>query len=159
MRAVDALIAQRPSYAYFYELKGQILLEAGKAREAIAPLRQAVALAPHPGLIRIMLGQRRAATRRRRAARRGGHRPARRARSGAARLDRLPPARHGLSAARARSPEAELASAEGSLIDGDVDMAKNFARRAQAKLKVGSPGWLKADDIVSYRNHRPSSTD
>ena len=45
-----------PNYAYFHELKGQILLEAGKAREAIGPLRQAVSLAPHPGLIRIMLG-------------------------------------------------------------------------------------------------------
>ena len=48
--------------------------------------------------------------------------------------------------------EAELASAEGALIDGDIDTAKNFARRAQAKLKVGSPGWLKADDIVNYES-------
>ena len=39
--------------------------------------------------------------------------------------------------------EAELASAEGALIDGDIDTAKNFARRAQAKLGVGSPGWLQ----------------
>ena len=45
-----------PDYPYFYELKGQILFEAGKAREAIAPLRKAVALAPDAGLIRIMLG-------------------------------------------------------------------------------------------------------
>ena len=46
--------------------------------------------------------------------------------------------------------EAELASAEGALIDGDIETAKNFARRAQAKFKVGSPGWLKADDIINY---------
>ena len=48
MRAVDDLIRRVPNYAYFHELKGQILLEAGKPREAIGPLRQAVGLAPAP---------------------------------------------------------------------------------------------------------------
>ena len=48
VRAVDDLIRRVPNYAYFHELKGQILLEAGKPREAIEPLRQAVALAPAP---------------------------------------------------------------------------------------------------------------
>ena len=46
--------------------------------------------------------------------------------------------------------EAELATAEGHLIDGDVETAHSFAKRAQAKLAVGSPGWLQADDIISY---------
>ena len=47
--------------------------------------------------------------------------------------------------------DAELASAEGMLIDGDVKGAKGFARRAQAKLTIGSPGWLQADDIINYK--------
>src|SRR5256886_4217583 len=54
---IDALIQAQPQNTYFYELKGQALLEAGKPAEAIAPLRHAVQLAPNPSLIQIMLGQ------------------------------------------------------------------------------------------------------
>jgi predicted Zn-dependent protease len=149
VKAVDALIARVPNYPYFHELKGQILLESGKASEAIGPLRQAVALAPRAGLIRVMLGH--------------------------ALLQTGDPALLGdaISALRAglqteplaaagyrhlaialqqqgKVAEAELATAEGLLIDGDVKTAQVFAKRAQAKFSVGSPGWLKADDIINY---------
>ena len=43
---IDALIQTQAQNPYFHELKGQALLEAGKPAEAIAPLRQAIALAP-----------------------------------------------------------------------------------------------------------------
>ena len=46
-----------PSYPYFYELKGQALLEGGHPAEAIAPLRHAVETAPNPALIQITLAQ------------------------------------------------------------------------------------------------------
>jgi len=149
VRAVDALIAQMPDNPYFYELKGQILLEGGKPREAIAPLRQAVSLAPRPGLIRIMLGSAELA-----------------AADDALLGDAVADLRAGLEKEplaslgyrqlamayqrQGKVADALLTSAEGALIDGDVKTAKNFARRAQADLKVGSPGWLKADDIVNY---------
>jgi len=42
----DALLRTAPGDPYFLELKGQILLEGGKPREALAPLRLAVARAP-----------------------------------------------------------------------------------------------------------------
>src|SRR5262249_7754745 len=54
---IDALIQTQPNNAYFYELKGQTLLESGRPAEAVAPLRRAIALAPSATLIRIMLGQ------------------------------------------------------------------------------------------------------
>jgi predicted Zn-dependent protease len=54
---IDGLIAAMPNYPYFYELKGQALLEGGHPAEAIAPLRRAVALAPTPALIQITLAQ------------------------------------------------------------------------------------------------------
>ena len=54
---IDALIQAQPNNPYFYELKGQALLEAGAPAEAIAPLRRAVSLAPNPALIQVMLGQ------------------------------------------------------------------------------------------------------
>src|SRR6202045_230680 len=60
---IDALIQAQPQNPYFYELKGQALLEAGKPAEAVAPLRHAAQLAPNPALIQIMLGQALVATR------------------------------------------------------------------------------------------------
>src|SRR5207302_4974863 len=51
---IDALIQTQPSNPYFYELKGQSLLESARPAEAIAPLRRAAALAPHAPLIKIM---------------------------------------------------------------------------------------------------------
>src|SRR5674536_31876 len=54
---IDGLIQAQPNNPYFYELKGQALLEGGHPTEAIAPLRQAVALAHGAPLMDIMLGQ------------------------------------------------------------------------------------------------------
>ncbi len=54
---IDGLIKAQPNNPYFHELKGQALMESGKGAEAIAPLRQAVALAPNARLIRAMLAQ------------------------------------------------------------------------------------------------------
>ena len=45
---IDSLIQAMPNYPYFYELKGQALLESGHAAEAIAPLRRAVAARAQP---------------------------------------------------------------------------------------------------------------
>ena len=41
---IDALIAAKPDWPYFYEIKGQFLFESGKPADAIAPLREAVRL-------------------------------------------------------------------------------------------------------------------
>jgi predicted Zn-dependent protease len=54
---IDALIAAKPDWPYFYEIKGQFLFESGKPADAIAPLREAVRLTPDEPLIRIMLAQ------------------------------------------------------------------------------------------------------
>src|SRR3954468_19097481 len=45
---VDALIQAQPNNPYFYELKGQALLESGRPAEAIAPLRRAVQMVGQP---------------------------------------------------------------------------------------------------------------
>jgi len=52
----DALLAAKPDDPFFLELKGQILLEGGKPKEAIAPLREAVARSGKMPLIAAMLG-------------------------------------------------------------------------------------------------------
>ena len=57
MAQIDGLIQAKPQNPYFYELKGQALLEGGHPAEAIAPLRHAVQLAPNAALIQILLAQ------------------------------------------------------------------------------------------------------
>jgi predicted Zn-dependent protease len=149
VRAVDALLAEAPNYPYFHELKGQALLESGKAREALAPLARAVSLAPEAGLIRILYGHALLET--------GDDalldEAIRTLRAGLADEPLAATGYRLLATALQRQgkpAEAELAIAEGLLVDGDIESARNFAARAQAKLSRGSPGWLKADDILSY---------
>jgi len=150
---IDALIQAQPQNPYFHELKGQALLEAGRATEAIAPLRQAVAGAPNPTLIQIMLGQALIES------------------NNKAYIDEAVTM---LQAASAREPEsidafaqlamaygrkgdnahADLASAQAALLRGDIKAAHMLADRAKGRFPVGSPGWVKADDITSYKPPR-----
>ena len=50
----DALLAAAPNDPYFLELKGQILLESGRPKDAVGPLREAVKLTNQP-LISVLL--------------------------------------------------------------------------------------------------------
>jgi predicted Zn-dependent protease len=52
----DTLLATAPEDPFFLELKGQILLESGKPKEAIPILRDAVRNAPEQPMIAVMLG-------------------------------------------------------------------------------------------------------
>ena len=52
----DALLAGAPNDPYFLELKGQILLEAGKPAEALASLRRATELTNNQPLIATLFG-------------------------------------------------------------------------------------------------------
>jgi predicted Zn-dependent protease len=46
---------------------------------------------------------------------------------------------------------ADLASAQASFARGDLKTARALAARAKTKFPVGSPGWVRADDIASYK--------
>jgi predicted Zn-dependent protease len=54
------------------------------------------------------------------------------------------------------TPKAQLAAAQGLFLSGKYVEARTQASRAQAQFKEGSPGWLKADDILNYK---PPKTD
>jgi predicted Zn-dependent protease len=54
---VDGLIREFPNNPYYRELKGQMLFENGRGREAIRPYEDAVRLAPSAALLRISLSQ------------------------------------------------------------------------------------------------------
>ena len=116
----------------------------------MAPLRQAVSLAPRSGLLRILLGQALVAA--------GSKANVEEAiKNLSVGLQSDPDVPYGyrfLARAYALKNDlamAELATAQGFFADGDVKEAQAHAARAQAKLKPGSPAWLRADDIVSYK--------
>jgi predicted Zn-dependent protease len=153
---IDDLIHAQPNNPYFYELKGQALMEGGHADEAVAPLRRAVQRAPHPILIQAMLGQ----------AMVSANDP-KLAKEAIAILRRvvtrdhdLPEAYSQLAMAYGRTgalAEADLASAQAAAIRGDVPTARLLATRAKKRFPVGSPGWIKADDIVGLKAPSKSS--
>jgi predicted Zn-dependent protease len=47
--------------------------------------------------------------------------------------------------------EADLASALAAAMRGDARTARDLATRAKTRFPVGSPGWVKADDIISSK--------
>jgi predicted Zn-dependent protease len=150
---IDSLIAEQPNNPYFHELKGQALLESARAREAIAPLRRAVALSNGSPLIRMMLGQALVQS--------GDKTFAAEAVSELRHaLSREPNAAIGyrqLAIALGRQGDranADLASAQASFNEGEFNTARQLAARAQRTLPKGSPGWLRAEDIVNYRPPR-----
>jgi predicted Zn-dependent protease len=147
---IDALIKTEPSNPYFHELKGQALLEGGKPAEAIAPLRRAVQLSHNAPLIQMLLGQALVGTDNKAYA------------DDAisilkAALSREPEAPLGytqLAMAYGRKgnlAEADLASAQAAYLRGDQKTARDLASRAKTRFAIGSPGWVRADDIVNTK--------
>lgn len=149
LAAIDRLIGEQPRNAYFFELKGQALLEAGRAREAVPVLRQAVQLAPQAGLIRQMLGH---------ALQQTGDKALldeaiRELSNAATREPDSADAYQHLSnayAAKGNIAMAELSAAQYAFTTGNWTVAHTQASRALAKLPQGSPAALRARDIVEY---------
>ncbi|MBS0482270.1 MAG: M48 family metalloprotease [Proteobacteria bacterium] len=147
MAETDALLAQKPNDPYYLELKGQILLEAGKPLDAIAPLRRASELSSNQPLIATTFGHALIAS----------ENPA-----------YLPEAEQVLKTAVSRDrenpfawyqlgvvygqqgdmPRARLASAEQQVMELQYGAALQSAEAAEAGLPTGSPDWLRAQDIA-----------
>lgn len=150
IRQIDALIAEQPGNPYFHELKGQALLEAGRAREAIPPLRRAVQLSDGHPLIRMLLGQALVATEDKATSEEA-------VRELTFSLQREPSSPSGwryLAMAYGRKgdiPNADLASAQAAFMSGEFRSARELATRAKNAFPLGSPGWLKADDIINFK--------
>lgn len=147
LKAIDALIAGQPANPYLWELKGQVLFEAGRAREAEPAHRRSVELKPDAPLLRINLGQTLLAE------------------ADPAKVDE---AVNELKQAMAVEPDnalgwwllaqaydsqgrdgmARLATAEKNFYLGQMKDARIFALRARDLLKKDSPEWRRATDIV-----------
>lgn len=143
---VDGLIRDFPKNPYYDELKGQMLFENGRIREAIAPYEAAVKLAPDASLIRIALAQayvesndaalnKRAIAYLEDASRVEGREDL---------VWRL------LATAYGRDNQlgkAALALAEEALTDGKKKDAQQQAQRAKQILPHGSPSYQRAEEI------------
>ncbi|MGA2567492.1 MAG: M48 family metalloprotease [Pseudolabrys sp.] len=147
---IDGLIQTQPNNPYFYELKGQALLEGGHPAEAIAPLRHAVTLAHGAPLIDILLGQALIATENTKNA----EEAVPLLRAALAHEPEAPDAYAQLAMAYGRKgdlAQADLAAAQAAFTRGDIKTARQLASRAKTRLPVGSPAWVRADDIVSVK--------
>ena len=148
LERMNALIADYPDDPYFYELKGQILFETGRAAEAVEPYRKAVSLLPDSVLLRLGLIQ---------------------AQIEKDDADALADAEKSLSLFTNMSHEipliwrlqavvygrtgrqglASYALAEYNLASGNAKQAKMFAKRAADMLPEGMPARLRAEDILN----------
>ncbi|HZG32820.1 MAG TPA: M48 family metalloprotease [Sphingopyxis sp.] len=144
---VEGLLASDPNDPYFLELEGQVLLESGRPKEAIPPLRKAVANSRSQPLIAGTLGHALIAS----------EDPANYAEAEdvlktAVALDNQNPfAWYQLGivyANKGDQPRAALASAERyQLMGGQEMLALRNADLAMQGLPEGSPDWIRAQDI------------
>ena len=149
---VDGLIRDYPDNPYFRELKGQMLFENGRIREAMQPYEQAVKMAPNEPLLRISLSQAYIE-------------------SGEASLNKRAIAYlndasraegkesqvwHFLAVAYGRDNQfgmAALSLAEEALALGKKKDALQQSNRAKQLLPKNGAGWMRADDINHEAQH------
>lgn len=148
---IDSLIRDVPEDPYFWELKGQALLEGGAPAKAIAPLRQANKLLPNSGLIQILYAQALIATENR-----ANIKQALNLLTLAKKTERDSVAIYRYSALAYGYlndvPRAELATAEAAMMQGDTALAAEKAKRVIGQFKRGTPEWIRANDILNFAN-------
>ena len=148
---IDRLIQQSPRNPWFYEVKGEILMEAGRGKEAAAQFRRAVELAPgRSGLLQASIGQALVTS--------GDPSQMKQAITEIRRGLDLEPNNYNayrfLAMAYGQTGDvgaAELATAEGYWQAGNFRESKVFAARAQQKFRPGTPQWQQAQDIIQTR--------
>jgi predicted Zn-dependent protease len=143
----EALLAAEPDNPYFLELRGQILLEAGRPAEALPALRKATDLTGNEPLIATLFGHALIASEDR-----SQFAEAERVLKAAVARDRRNPfAWYQLGvvyAANGDLARAQLASAEQQSLSGSMAQALHSARMAEAALPHSSADWLRAQDIA-----------
>ncbi len=141
-----ALVKAQPDDPYFLELEGQILLESGKPRDALAALREATARTRSSPLIAASFGHALIAA----------EDPAllpeaeRVLKQAVARDKQNPFAWYQLAILYERRGDparVALSMAEYASLSGDNGMALSSARAAMAQLPQGSSDWVRAQDI------------
>jgi predicted Zn-dependent protease len=143
---VDGLLAQSSKDPFFLELKGDILRNAGRVREAIAPYQAAVLIAPWAALIRVNLAQAQLELNDNNLTGDAlkNINEALRYEPGLVQAWHLAAIAHGR---RQDFGNLALALAERSILQGRKPDARRHVKQAQKFFPEGSPGWQRAQDI------------
>ncbi|MCZ6604914.1 MAG: M48 family metalloprotease [Alphaproteobacteria bacterium] len=153
LELVDGLLAEHPDDPYFHELKGDALFRNGHVAQSIGPFNEAVRLAPEEPLLRISLAQAQLETGRQAdliAAR--DH-----LRAAILRESQSVRAWRHLTIAYGRlgdQPNLALALAEEGFLTGDQRKAIQRAEDAVDLFPAGSPGQLRAQDLLQRIHQR-----
>ncbi len=150
---IDGLLAEHPGDPYFLELKGQALFENGRIAEALGPYQEAVRRLPGARLLRIGLAHVQIELNQADLIK-----PALANLERSLRVDRAVPIAWRLAATAygrdGQLGQSALASAEYAFYTGRRAEAGGMAKRAQRLLKRGTPGWLRAEDILNSIKRR-----
>jgi predicted Zn-dependent protease len=145
LKKFDALAKQMPQNAYVHEIRGEILLKSSRPADAAKAFRTALKLDPGKGTtIQIGLGQSLLLSGDADGAIKELGEALRRDKTNALGYEYLARA----YAQTGRESDAQLATAQMYFYNGAIKDARIFAARAQQGFKQGSPGWLRADDII-----------
>jgi predicted Zn-dependent protease len=143
----DALLRADPHDPFFLELKGQILLEDGKVKEAIAPLREATERSGNAPMIAAMLGHALVETNDPK-----NFEEAKQILKVAVNRDNEDPfAWYQLGIIYDREGDqarAQLATAERNNLQGNPKLALASAQMALKGIPPGTPDYLRAQDIA-----------
>ncbi|HET9811944.1 MAG TPA: M48 family metalloprotease [Sphingomicrobium sp.] len=147
LQEADSLLATDPHDPFFLELKGQILLETGKPKEALAPLREATERSGNMPLIAAMLGHALIATENP-----DNFAEAKQVLKTAVNRDNEDPFawyQLGIIYDREGDPgRAALATAERNNLEGKPKLALASAETAMKGIPAGTPDYLRAQDIA-----------
>lgn len=146
MAEINKLLQMRPNDAFYWELRGQFLLENRQIDPAVQAYRNAVKLAPNEPLLIAGLGRALNAVNSPNS-NKEALRVLQRAYAKDPRDGRM---LRELAVAFARAKQngsASLVTAERYALSGNLKQAKVHADRAMGLLPQGSSGWLKAQDI------------
>ncbi|HYX45709.1 MAG TPA: M48 family metalloprotease [Sphingomicrobium sp.] len=143
----DALLRIDPHDPYFLELKGQILLEDGKPKDALGPLREATERSGNAPMIAAMLGHALVETNDSK-----NFDEAKEILKVAVNRDNEDPfAWYQLGIIydhEGDQPRAQLATAERSNLEGNNKLALASAQMAMKGIPPGTPDYLRAQDIA-----------
>ena len=156
LKLIDGMIKDYPDNPYLWELKGQVLFEAGRPKEAEPAHRRSVELKPDAPLLQINLAQAILA-----------QEDGKRADEAIMHLQKALAVEKDNAIAWAQMAQAydakgdggdaRLASAEARYAIGDMTQARIFALRARQLLPHDTPEYRRATDIVLTSN--PSRDD
>lgn len=150
---IDGLIAETPNDPYYWELKGQMLLENSRVEDAVVALREASRLKPDAPLIRVLMAHAMIET---------------------GNPDHAKETQATLEAALRKDPDdafawdlmaksylisgdkgmSGYAAAERALLTGDFGNVVRYTQEAEQFLEKGTPTWYRLQDIkITAQNY------